>query len=172
MAEIALWNGDICDLEVDAIVNPANVTLWMATGVGGAIKRAGGDEIEFAAVRQGPANLGDAVVTPAGSLAARWVIHAVSLDRDRRTDAAGIERALRSAFARARELGVESLAIPALGTGVGGFALRDAARVTVATVRAELTRSPRIQTVILALRGSAAYAAFRAALGPGTAVQA
>ena len=49
MARIELWNGDICDLEVDAIVNPANLSLWMATGVGGAIKRAGGDEIEFAA---------------------------------------------------------------------------------------------------------------------------
>ncbi len=54
MARIELWNGDICDLEVDAIVNPANLSLWMATGVGGAIKRAGGDEIEFAAVRQAP----------------------------------------------------------------------------------------------------------------------
>lgn len=165
MAEIALWKGDICDLEVDAIVNPANVTLWMATGMGSAIKRAGGDEIEFAAVRQGPANLGDAVVTPAGTLAARYVIHAVSHDRDRRTSAAGIERALRSTFARARELGIESLAIPAMGTGVGGFSLEEAARVTIATVHDELPRSPRIGTIILALRGAAAYEAFRAALG-------
>ncbi len=165
MAEIALWNGDICDLEVDAIVNPANVTLWMATGVGGAIKRAGGDEIEFAAVRQGPATIGDAVVTPAGTLASRYVIHAVSLDRDRRTSAAVIERALRNAFARARELGIESIAIPALGTGVGGFALEEAAKVTVATVHDELARSPQIRSVILALRGMAAYGVFRAALG-------
>jgi O-acetyl-ADP-ribose deacetylase len=172
MAEIALWNGDICDLEVDAIVNPANVTLWMAAGVGAAIKRAGGDEIEFAAVRQGPANLGDSIVTGAGSLAARYVIHAVSLDRDRRTSAAAIGEALRSAFARARDLGVESMAIPALGTGVGGFALSDAAAITVATVRAELARSPRIATVILALRGTAAYEAFRDALAPGAAVPA
>jgi O-acetyl-ADP-ribose deacetylase len=172
MAEIALWNGDICDLEVDAIVNPANVSLWMATGVGAAIKRAGGDQIEFAAVRQGPANVGDAIVTGAGSLAARYVIHAVSLDRARRTSAEAIERALRSVFTRARELGLESLAIPALGTGVGGFALQDAAAVTVATIRAELARSPRISTVILALRGTAAYEAFRAALGPGAAVRA
>ena len=54
VARIQLWNGDICELEVDAIVNPANPSLWMATGVGEAIKRAGGDEIEFAAVRQAP----------------------------------------------------------------------------------------------------------------------
>ena len=54
MARIELWNGDICDLEVDAIVTPANGSLWMSTGVAGAIKRAGGDAIEFAAIRQGP----------------------------------------------------------------------------------------------------------------------
>ena len=83
MARIELWNGDICDLEVDAIVNAANLSLWMSTGVGGALKRAGGDAIEFAAVRQAPVPLGGAIVTPAGNLAAKVVIHAVSLDRDR-----------------------------------------------------------------------------------------
>ena len=92
MARIELWNGDICDLEVDAIVNAANLSLWMSTGVGGEIKRAGGDSIEFAAVRQAPVALGEAVVTPAGSLAARVVVHAVSLDRDRRTSAEVIDR--------------------------------------------------------------------------------
>jgi len=164
MAQLALWNGDICDLEVDAIVNPANVTLWMSTGVAGAIKRRGGDVIEFAAVRQAPVELGDAIVTDAGSLAARWVIHAVSLDHQRRTSAAAIERAVRSALERARELGVETLAIPALGTGVGGFPLAEAATITVATVRAEAPRLPRLRTITFALRGGAAYEAFRAAL--------
>ena len=164
MAQLALWNGDICDLEVDAIVNPANVTLWMSTGVAGAIKRRGGDAIEFAAVRQAPVSLGDAIVTDAGSLGARWVIHAVSLDGQRRTSAATIERAVLSALARARELSVETLAIPALGTGVGGFPLAEAARITVATVRAEAPRLPRLRTVTFALRGAAPYEAFRLAL--------
>jgi O-acetyl-ADP-ribose deacetylase (regulator of RNase III) len=164
MAQLALWNGDICDLEVDAIVNPANVTLWMSTGVAGAIKRRGGDEIEFAAVRQAPVPLGDAVVTDGGRLAARWVIHAVSLDHQRRTSAETIERAVRSALTRARELGVETLAIPALGTGVGGFPLDEAAKITVGTVRAEIARLPQLKSVTFALRGVAAYEAFRAAL--------
>ena len=70
MARIELWNGDICDLEVDAIVNAANLSLWMSTGVSCEIKRAGGDAIEFAAVRQAPVPLGEAVVTPVGNLAA------------------------------------------------------------------------------------------------------
>ena len=164
MARIELWNGDICDLEVDAIVNAANLSLWMSTGVGGEIKRAGGDEIEFAAVRQAPVALGEAVVTPAGRLAARMVIHAVSLDRDRRTNAEIIDRAVRSAMWRASELRVASLAFPAMGTGVGGFPLDEAARVTVRAVREELPLTPTIEHVIFAMRGAAAYQAFEVAL--------
>ncbi len=166
MARIELWNGDICELEVDAIVNASNVSLWMSTGVGGALKRAGGDAIEFAAIRQGPVEVGDAIVTPAGSLAARYVIHAVSLDRDRRTSAEAIERAVRNVFARARELGVTSLAFPALGTGVGGFPLDDAARVMLDAVHDEVERSPAMTHVIFALRGVATYQAFEQALAP------
>jgi O-acetyl-ADP-ribose deacetylase len=164
LARIELWNGDICDLEVDAIVNPANLSLWMSTGVAGAIKRAGGDAIEFAAVRQAPVPLGESIVTPAGSLAARAVIHAVSLDRDRRSSGPVIEAAVRSAMARAREIEAQSVAFPALGTGVGGFPLEEAARITVETVRDELNRSPGIDHVTFALRGAAAYQAFHAAI--------
>jgi O-acetyl-ADP-ribose deacetylase (regulator of RNase III) len=166
VARIELWNGDICELEVDAIVNAANVSLWMSTGVGGAIKRAAGDQIEFAAIRQGPVELGEAIVTAGGSLAAKYVIHAVSLDRDRRTSGPVIEAAVRSAFARARELGLTSLAFPALGTGVGGFPLEEAARITVTVAHDELARSPTIAHLIFALRGPAPYKAFGAALAP------
>jgi hypothetical protein len=106
VARIELWNGDICDLEVDAIVNAAGTALWMSTGVGGALKRRGGDVIEFAAVRQAPVPLGGAIVTTAGSLAARAVIHAVSLDTSRRTSAEAIASAVRSALDRAREAAI------------------------------------------------------------------
>ena len=164
LARIELWNGDICDLEVDAIVNAANLSLWMSTGVGGALKRAGGDAIEFAAVRQVPVPLGGAIVTPAGNLAAKVVIHAVSLDRDRRTSGPVIEAAVRSAMARAREVGATSVAFPALGTGVGGFPIDEAAQITVDAVRDELDSSPGIEHVIFALRGAAAYEAFSRAL--------
>jgi O-acetyl-ADP-ribose deacetylase (regulator of RNase III) len=164
LARIELWNGDVCDLEVDAIVNPANLTLWMSTGVAGAIKRAGGDEIEYAAIRQAPVPLGGAIVTPAGSLAARAVIHAVSLESDRRTNGETIDKAVRSAMARARDIRAVSVAFPAMGTGVGGFPLEEAARVTVKAVREELPASPMIEHVIFAMRGAAAYQAFEAAL--------
>ena len=169
MARIELWNGDICDLEVDAIVNPATLSLWMSTGVSGAIKRAGGDAIEFAAVRQAPVPLGASIVTPAGGLAAKAVIHAVSLDRDRRTSGDVIQAATRSAMARAREIGARSVAFPALGTGVGGFPLEESARITVETVREELQNSPDIEHVTFALRGAAAYEAFQAAIAASSA---
>jgi O-acetyl-ADP-ribose deacetylase (regulator of RNase III) len=176
VARIELWNGDICDLEVDAIVNAASTALWMSTGVGGALKRRGGDVIEFAAVRQAPVPLGGAIVTTAGELAARAVIHAVSLDTSRRTSAEAISAAVHSALDRARELEVTSIAIPALGTGVGGFPLDEAARVTVAAVRETLPSLPSLERVIFALRGAAAYQAFHDAIEaqavvaePGTA---
>jgi O-acetyl-ADP-ribose deacetylase len=169
LTRIELWNGDICDLEVDAIVNAANLSLWMSTGVGGEIKRAGGDSIEFAAVRQAPVPLGDAIVTPAGRLAVRAIIHAVSLDRERRTTADVIDRAVRSAMARAREIRATSVAFPAMGTGVGGFPLDEAARITVETVRDELSRSPGIDHVTFALRGAAASDAFHVAIDAAVA---
>ncbi|MDP9483920.1 MAG: macro domain-containing protein [Chloroflexota bacterium] len=164
MTHIQLWNGDVCQLEVDAIVSPANPSLWMSTGVAEALKATAGDEVEFAAVRQQPVSVGDAVVTPAGRLAARLLIHAVSLDRDRRTNGAAIETALRSVFARAREHDVRTLAMPALGSAVGGFPLDATARITVATVRDELRLSPGIERVVLAMRGIVVYAAFERAL--------
>jgi len=164
MMRLELWNGDICVLEVDAIVNPASPSLWMSTGVGGALKRAGGDAIEFEAVRQGPVPVGTAVVTGAGTLAARAVIHVVSLDPNRRTSAEAIEAAVRSAMARAREIGASSIAFPALGTGIGGFPLDEAADVTIRTLREELETGNGIEHVVLALRGTAAYQAFARAL--------
>jgi len=170
VARIELWNGDICDLEVDAIVSPASTSLWMSTGIAGELKRVGGDEIEFAALRHAPAALGDAIVTPAGTLAARVVIHAVSLERDRRAGGPAIDRAARSAMARARELRLSSIAFPALGTGVGGFPLDEAARIAVEAVRDELASPSTIEHVVFALRGAAAYEAFAHALAAGVPV--
>ena len=136
----------------------------MSTGVGGALKRRGGDEIEFAAVRQAPVPLGGAIVTTAGELAARYVIHAVSLDNIRRTSGPTIAAAVHSAMDRAREIGATSIAFPALGTGVGGFPLDEAARITVTAVREALPRVPTLTQVVFALRGAATYHAFQAAI--------
>lgn len=170
-ARLELVQGDIVALPVEAVVNAANSQLWMGAGVAGAIKRAGGVEIEAEAVDKGPIPVGEAVVTGAGSLPARYVIHAAVMGPDLATDAAKVRAATRSALRVARGLGVRSLAFPALGTGVGGFPFPDCARIMLEEVRAHLAGPTSLERVVFALWGEAAYRAFQEvlgeALGPG-----
>src|SRR3954468_2109978 len=123
MLELDVVEGDIARLEVDAVANAANDHLWMGAGVAGALKRAGGEEIEQAAMNKGPIPLGSAVATDAGKLPARWVIHGAVMGQDLRTTADLVQKTTRSVLAVADELGAQSLALPAFGTGVGGFPL-------------------------------------------------
>src|SRR3954465_12943335 len=110
MARIELWNGAIWHPEADGIASPAATSLWMSTGIAGEIKRAGGDAVEFAALRQAPVALGDATVPPAGNLGARVMLPAVSLERGLRANGQAIDQAARNAMARARELNLGSIA--------------------------------------------------------------
>jgi O-acetyl-ADP-ribose deacetylase len=160
--ELVVAAGDITALEVDAIANAANNHLWMGAGVAGAIKRSGGEEIEREAVAKGPIEVGDAVATGAGRLKAEHVIHGAVMGQDLRTSAELIERATRRCLEVADELGCRSLALPAFGTGVGGFPLEDCARVMVGAVRAHEPRT--LETVAFAVFGAEARRAFEAAL--------
>lgn len=164
-ATIDLFKGDITTLEVDAIVNAANNHLWMGAGVAGAIKRAGGQSIEDEAVRKGPIPIGEAVVTGAGRLKARYVIHAAVMGQDLTTDAAKVAAATKNSLLRAEELGLKSIAFPALGTGVGGFPLSQAAEIMISTVREHLQRPTSLSRVVFALFGDEAYRAFAEVLG-------
>ena len=155
-------DGNIAGLDVDAVANAANDRLWMGAGVAGALKRTGGEEIEREAMAKGPISLGDAVATGAGRLPARWVIHAAVMGQDLRTSAEAIESATRRTLGVADELGAESLALPAFGTGVGGFPLDECARLMVAAVRAHEPRT--LRRVVFAVYGPEAKAAFRNAL--------
>ena len=157
--ELEVVEADITTLEVDAVVNAANDHLWMGAGVAGAIKRAGGVEIEREAVAKGPIEVGDAVATSAGTLSARYVIHAAAMGQDLRTDPDTIERTTRRCLELAQELGVRTIAFPALGTGVGRIAPDASARAMVAAVRA--TDAPTVERVIFAVFGREALAAFR-----------
>ncbi len=165
MAEMKLFQGDITALVVEAIVNAANNHLWMGGGVAGAIKREGGREIEDEAVRQGPIPIGEAVVTGAGQLAARFVIHAAVMGVDLVTDAEKIRTATRSSLRRAEELKLKSIAFPALGTGVGGIPYREAARAMLDVVREHLAGESSLEEAIFALYGEEAYHAFSSLLG-------
>ncbi|MGH3031691.1 MAG: macro domain-containing protein, partial [Gaiellaceae bacterium] len=80
--DLEVVEGDITALDVDAIANAANDRLWMGAGVAGAIKRAGGEEIEREAVAKGPITVGEAVATGGGRLLARYVIHGAVMGQD------------------------------------------------------------------------------------------
>lgn len=162
MLELEVVEGNITTLVVDAIANAANDRLWMGAGVAGAIKRAGGEEIEREAVARGPIPVGDAVATGAGRLQARWVIHAAVMGQDLVTSAELIRQATRRTLEIAEELGAESLALPAFGTGVGGFPLAECARIMVEEVRS--FPAQRLRRVVFAVFGDEAERAFRSVL--------
>jgi O-acetyl-ADP-ribose deacetylase (regulator of RNase III) len=136
--------GDITACAVDAIVNAANNHLWMGAGVAGAIKRRGGQVIEDEAVRQGPIPVGETVVTSAGSLTARYVIHAAAMGQDLQTNADFIRQATMHSLQRAIGLTLESIALPALGTGVGGFPAAEAAQVMIEAACQVLRTTPQL----------------------------
>lgn len=153
--------GDITEQEADAIVNAANNHLWMGGGVAGAIKRKGGEEIEKEAVSKGPIPVGEAVVTSAGRLKARYVIHAAGMGQDLRTDEDKIRQATRNALKRAEELKLESVAFPAIGTGVGGFPAHRCAEVMIGTTMDFLKGAESLKLVRFVLFGEETYEAFR-----------
>lgn len=158
---IEVVQGDISLQEVDAIVNAANNHLWMGGGVAGAIKRMGGADIEKEALRKGPIAVGESICTSAGNLRARIVIHAAVMGQDLKTDEKKVRDATRSALRVARELNAESVAFPALGTGVGGFQVERAAEIMLRCAIEEL-ESPMtsIELIRFVLFGEAAYDAF------------
>ncbi len=163
-SQIRLVQGDMTTLAVDAIVNAANDRLWMGGGVAGAIKRRGGAEIETEAVRKGPLPIGEAVATGAGTLPVRYVIHAVTMGQDLETNEPYVRAATRSALRVAETLGLHSVALPALGTGVGGFPLDRAASAMLAETAAHLRAGSILTEVVFALFDAPAYAAFLSAL--------
>jgi len=161
---VRLMKGDICDCKTDAIVNAANNHLRMGGGVAGAIKRRGGEEIEKEAMAKGPIPIGEAVVTGGGRLAARYVIHAAGMGMDLQTDAEKVRLATKNSLRRAEELGLKSIAFPAIGTGVGGFPREEAAAIMIGEVVNHLRAGSDLQEVAFCLFDEASLQAFEDAL--------
>jgi O-acetyl-ADP-ribose deacetylase (regulator of RNase III) len=164
--KLEIASGDITELEVDAITSAANTELRMGAGVAGAIKRVGGDAVEKEAMLQGPIQIGEAVATTGHDLKARWVIHAAVMGPDLQTNADAIARATRSALACAERCHARSIAMPALGTGDGGFPLYQCAAIMVSETVAYLKAKPRtaLRHVMFSVYTDAARAAFKNAL--------
>ncbi len=167
---LAITQGDITRLAADAVVNAANEGLAPGGGVDGAIHRVGGPailrdlEARYGRTRRCPT--GEAVVTSAGILPARWVIHAVGPMW--RGGGAG-ERALlasayRSAMARADEVAARSIAFPAISCGIYGYPLAEGADVGLATVAEALARATCVSRATFVLYSFDTLEVFRDAL--------
>jgi len=161
---IILIQSDITDLETDAIVNAANDHLWMGSGVAGAIKSKGGAEIEEEAIARGPIQIGEAVVTSAGKLKAKYVIHAVVMGQDLQTNEKYIRDATLNSLKRAEELKLSSIAFPALGTGVGGFSIDKCAEVLIDIAVRFFIEGKSVKEVHFVLFGKQDFDFFNSAL--------
>lgn len=160
---IKVRRGDLTVLFVDAIVNPANTGGSMGGGVAGAIKKAGGEVIEKQAIAAAPTALGTAVVTEAGALPNLFVIHAPTVDEPAGSSSPEmIEAAVSAALAEAEKTELQTIAIPGMGTGVGGVPFEDAARAVVSAICSHETKG--ISDIILIDRDERMAEAFVKAL--------
>ena len=150
---------------MDAVVNAANTTLAMGAGVAGALKKRGGVVIEEEAMRLGPVEVGEAVLTTAGNLVATHVIHAAVMGSDLKTDPAIIGKTTRAVLAIAVKHRLTSLALPALGTGVGHVPAALSAEAMLEAVVSHLRASESsLKRVIIMLYQDETYRAFIDAL--------
>ncbi|MCG8417007.1 MAG: macro domain-containing protein [Proteobacteria bacterium] len=141
--QIHVQQTEITDISVDAVVNPANSQGTMGEGIAEAIRRRGGEEIEAAAKSAAPIAVGAATVTKAGSLPAKHVIHAPTMDRPGvKVGAEHIRRAARAALIAANANSFQEVAFPSMGTGAGGVEAAEAARAIVEEIRAHKRAFP------------------------------
>jgi O-acetyl-ADP-ribose deacetylase (regulator of RNase III) len=131
---LSVRQGDITAYEGDAVVNAANNHLQLGAGVAGAIRRAGGPSIQQECDRHGPIRVGEAAITGAGEMKAKWVIHAAAMG-----DEAVSERSIRestlASLGLALQHGAKGVAFPVLGSGIGGFEFERAATVMRDAIR-------------------------------------
>jgi O-acetyl-ADP-ribose deacetylase (regulator of RNase III) len=154
---IAIIEGDITTLDVDAIVNAANRSLLGGGGVDGAIHRAAGPELKAVCAALGGCETGEAKITPGFRLKARHVIHTVGpvWGGGERGEDRLLASCYRNSLALAAERGLASIAFPAISTGAYGFPPERAALIAVRTVGAALAEAPSIERVVFCCFGSA-----------------
>lgn len=161
--QVHVAQADITNLPVDAIVNPSNSKGIMGGGVAAAIRKHGGDEIQAEAMSRAPIAVGAALVTTAGALPAKFVIHAPTMEEPGMTiGTENVRRAARAALIAAHANKYSVLAMPGIGTGVGGVAFEDAARAIVEEIRAH--KKPFPETIYLVDTSADMVAAFEEAL--------
>lgn len=160
--EIVVMQGDITQVDVDAIVNAANNQFIMGGGVAGVIKRKGGKEIEEEAVKKGPVKVGAAIITNAGSLKVKYVIHAATMEMNFKTDEEIIRAATWSSLDCADKNKVSSIAFCALGCGVGKFSYQACSKIMAQEVSRYLREyeKPALKKIVFVLYSQDAYEIF------------
>ncbi len=161
-ADVVILRGDLVEQAVDAIVNAANNDLQLGGGVAGAIRRAGGPEIQDECDRHGPIRVGEAAITGAGRLRARYVIHAASMSLGGHTTREALTSSMDDVFRLCVTHEIRSIAIPAVGTGIAGFPIDECGRVMADCLNRALSVGWQPQEVRFVLFDEAAKSAFEA----------
>ncbi len=160
---IELVQGDITNLDTDAIVNPANSQLILGTGVAGAIHRKGGPTIQEECLEIGHCDVGDAVITGGGNLKARYVIHAVGPRMGEGSEAGKLANAVRASLNVMEQNGLSSIAFPAISTGVFGYPLESCAAVMLHVIFDYTFEDLRsLSHIIVCLYDTRAFGIFKA----------
>jgi len=149
--KILIQQGDLTEMETDAIVNAANNDLILGGGVAGAIRRKGGDAIQLECNKIGSIPVGYAAITCGGNLKAKYVIHAASMQLGGATTAQSLQYSTAHALRIAAERGLKSIAFPAVGTGIAGFPMEECAEIMLRETAEHLKNGSSLQTVYFVL---------------------
>jgi O-acetyl-ADP-ribose deacetylase len=158
--KIVLLQGDLTEMDVDAIVNAANNDLQLGGGVAGAIRRKGGDAIQRKCDAIGSIPIGGAAITTGGNLRARYVIHAASMQLGGETTAHALRSSTAHALRIAAEQGLRSIAFPAIGTGIAGFSIPECARIMLREVVEHLKQPTSLEEIYFVLFDAYAHSEF------------
>jgi O-acetyl-ADP-ribose deacetylase (regulator of RNase III) len=157
---LELVQGDITEMETDAIVNAANARLVLGGGVAGAIKRKGGPAIQEECNRIGGTQVGGAVITTGGNLKARHVIHAVGPRMGEGDEDRKLRDATLNSLKIAEQHELESISFPAISTGIFGYPVDRCARIMLSTAIEYLGEEPGIRRVVFCLYGEESFSTF------------
>jgi O-acetyl-ADP-ribose deacetylase (regulator of RNase III) len=162
---IEILEGDLTEMDTDAIVNAANNDLQLGGGVAGAIRRKGGPSIQAQCDEIGTIPVGGAAITSGGNLKARHVIHAASMQLGGQTSAHSLRSSTAHSLRIAAQNGLKTIAFPAVGTGIAGFPLRECAEIMLREAAKHFEGPTSIEKISFVLFDQEALAAFERAFG-------
>ena len=157
---LELRDGDITEMQTDAIVNAANERLILGAGVAGAIRKKGGPEIQAECNKIGGTFVGGAVITTAGNLKAKYVIHAVGPRMGEGDEDKKLKNATLNSLKLADENNLKSISFPAISAGIFGFPIDSCAKIMLKTTIEYLNGKTGLERVVFCLYGNDSYQVF------------